>query len=66
MGGMKDKRQEPGKGREEQQRPRGPGQDPVHPEPGTPSRGGKSPEEIKRGREEDPLHGGRDRRDDDF
>lgn len=59
MGGMKDKRQEPGKGREEQQRP---GQDPVHPEPGTPSRG-QRPEEMERRREEDLL---RDERDDDF
>ncbi|MGP3690206.1 hypothetical protein ACTVZO_36850 [Streptomyces sp. IBSNAI002] len=55
MGGMKDKRQEPGKGREEQRRPQAPGQDPVHPEPGTPSRSGKSPEEIRRPREEEPL-----------
>ncbi|MEU9037176.1 hypothetical protein AB0D45_20060 [Streptomyces sp. NPDC048352] len=39
MGGMKDKRQEPGKGREEQKRPQPSGQDPVHPEPLTPSRG---------------------------
>ncbi|MFD9522271.1 hypothetical protein [Streptomyces sp. NPDC059979] len=64
MGGMQDKRQEPGKGREEQQRPQRPqqpGQDPVHPEPGTPSRGGKSLDENKRRREEDPLHGERER-----
>ncbi|WP_167389225.1 hypothetical protein [Streptomyces amritsarensis] len=39
MGGMKDKRQEPAKSREEQQRPRRPGLDPVHPEPRRPSRG---------------------------
>ncbi|MFF9056848.1 hypothetical protein ACF09Z_37580 [Streptomyces erythrochromogenes] len=38
MGGMKDKRQEPGKGREEQRRPQSPGPDPVHPEPHRPSR----------------------------
>ncbi|WP_106982763.1 MULTISPECIES: hypothetical protein [unclassified Streptomyces] len=38
MGGMQDKRQEPGKGREEQQRPQRPGQDPAHSEPGRPSR----------------------------
>ncbi|MEU6300299.1 hypothetical protein [Streptomyces erythrochromogenes] len=38
MGGMKEKRQEPGKGREEQRRPQGPGLDPVHPEPRRPSR----------------------------
>ncbi|MFD5411956.1 hypothetical protein [Streptomyces nojiriensis] len=58
MGGMQDKRQEPGKGREEQQRPQRPqqpGQDPVHPEPGTPSRGGKSPDEDKRRRQEDLI-----------
>ncbi|MFD7785367.1 hypothetical protein ACFV4Q_20050 [Streptomyces nojiriensis] len=64
MGGMQDKRQEPGKGREEQQRPQRPqqpGQDPVHPEPGTPSRGGKSPDEDKRRRQEDLI---RDERDD--
>lgn len=62
MGGKQDKRQEPGKGREEQQRPQRPGQDPVHPEPGTPSRG-QRPEETERRREEDLL---RDERDDDF
>ncbi|MEU7603629.1 hypothetical protein [Streptomyces sp. NPDC041003] len=60
MGGQQDKRQQPGKGREEQQRPQRPGQDPAHPEPGTPSRGGKSPEEMERSREEDLL------RDEDF
>ncbi|MFF5705653.1 hypothetical protein ACFY7H_24665 [Streptomyces sp. NPDC012794] len=54
MGGMQDKRQEPGKGREEQQRPQRPGQDPVHAQPGPPSRG-KSPDENKRRREEDPF-----------
>lgn len=59
MGGTQDKRQEPGKGREEQQRPQRPGQDPVHPQPGQPSRG-KSPDENKRRREEDLL------RDEDF
>ncbi|MFD3471255.1 hypothetical protein ACFWWM_33860 [Streptomyces sp. NPDC058682] len=61
MGG-KDKGQEPGKGREEQQRPQRPGQDPVHPGPGTPSRR-QRPEEMERHREEDLL---RDERDDDF
>lgn len=65
MGGMKDKRREPGKGREEQQRPREPGQDPVHPEPGTPSRG-KRPEETERHREDDLLRDGRDVRGNDF
>ncbi|MER6445979.1 hypothetical protein DEJ51_31395 [Streptomyces venezuelae] len=52
MGGMRDKRQEPGKGREEQRRPQGSGQDPAHPEPGRstrqPDREGKT-----RRREED-------------
>ncbi|MFE4205433.1 hypothetical protein ACFRSX_31140 [Streptomyces goshikiensis] len=65
MGGMKDKRQEPGKGREEQQRPQRSGQDPVHPEPRTPSRGGQRPEETERHREEDRLREERER-DDDF
>ncbi|OLZ59379.1 hypothetical protein AVW11_26650 [Streptomyces amritsarensis] len=60
MGGMQDKRQEPGKGREEQRRPQRPGQDPAHPEPGIPSRGGQRPDEMARRREEDPLHDERD------
>ncbi|OKI62568.1 hypothetical protein [Streptomyces sp. MJM1172] len=64
MGGMKDKRQEPGKGREEQQRPQRAGQDPVHPEPRTPSRG-QRPEEKERRREEDLQRDVRER-DDDF
>ncbi|MGP3685802.1 hypothetical protein ACTVZO_14000 [Streptomyces sp. IBSNAI002] len=63
MGGMKDKRQEPGKIREEQERPQRPGQDPVHPEPGTAPRGDRRPEGMERRREEDLL---RDERDDDF
>ncbi|MGW0753348.1 hypothetical protein [Streptomyces sp. NPDC002587] len=53
MGGMQDKRQEPGKGREEQQHPQRPGRNPVHPEPGQPSRqpgreekGRRSPEDL--------------------
>ncbi|MFD7261694.1 hypothetical protein [Streptomyces sp. NPDC059874] len=50
MGGMQDKRQEPGKGREEQQRMPRTGQDPVHPDAGA---RGKSPEELKRRREEE-------------
>ncbi|MEU9109952.1 hypothetical protein AB0D54_37635 [Streptomyces xanthophaeus] len=67
MGGMQNKRQEPGKGREEQQRPQKPGQDEaVSPEPGTPSRGGQRPEERERRREEDLLRDERDGRDDDF
>lgn len=65
MGGMQDKRRQPGKGREEQRRPQQPGQDPVHPDPAMPSRSGKSPEEINR-RDEDPLRDERDLRDDDF
>ncbi|KJY18183.1 MULTISPECIES: hypothetical protein [Streptomyces] len=66
MGGMQDKRREPGKGREEQQRPQHqqrPGQDPVHPEPGTPSRG-RRPEEMERRREEDLLRDEHDQRED--
>ncbi|MFG2713411.1 hypothetical protein ACGFX2_23030 [Streptomyces goshikiensis] len=66
MGGMQNKRQEPGKGREEQQRPQRPGRhDPVSPEPGTPSRGGQRPEEMEHRREEDLLRDERDVRDDD-
>ncbi|MFF3432565.1 hypothetical protein [Streptomyces sp. NPDC002602] len=65
MGGMKDKHQEPGEGREEQQRPQRPGQDPVHLEPRTPSRSGQRPEEMDRSREEDRLRDERER-DDDF
>ncbi|AWZ13867.1 hypothetical protein [Streptomyces sp. ICC1] len=64
MGGMKDKRQEPGKGREEQERMRRPGQDPVHPETAPPSRG-KDPEEAERRREEDLLRDERRPREDD-
>ncbi|MFE5620567.1 hypothetical protein ACFQ8S_00605 [Streptomyces virginiae] len=56
MGGMQDKRQAPGKGREEQRRPQRSGQDPVHPEPGTRARGDQRPEEMERRREEDLLH----------
>ncbi|MFI8392928.1 hypothetical protein [Streptomyces sp. NPDC085540] len=61
MGGMQDKRQEPGRGREEQLSHQRPGRDPVHPESGTPTRGGKSPNEDKRRRQEDLI---RDERDD--
>ncbi|MFD9307014.1 hypothetical protein ACFWCB_30820 [Streptomyces sp. NPDC060048] len=66
MAGTKDKRQEPGKGREEQNRPQRPGQDPVHPERdvpsrGNPARGGQRPEEMERRREDDLL---RDERND--
>lgn len=52
MDGMQDKRQEPGKGREEQERLRRPGQDPVHPGAGQEGRG-KSPEELKRRRQDE-------------
>ncbi|MBT2446221.1 hypothetical protein J7F03_03785 [Streptomyces sp. ISL-43] len=52
MGGMKDKRQEPGKGREEQQRPHGEGQDPIHPGSGEAARG-KSLEEPKPRRQDE-------------
>ncbi|MFF1497324.1 hypothetical protein [Streptomyces sp. NPDC058304] len=45
---MQDKRQEPGQGREEQERMRRPGQDPVHPGPGQEGARGKSPEELRR------------------
>ncbi|MFJ5811140.1 hypothetical protein [Streptomyces sp. NPDC093093] len=65
MGGKQDKRQEPGKGREEQQRPQRPGQDPIHPEPRTPSRGGERPEDGERRREDD-AHDDRHLRDDAF
>ncbi|MFF0431707.1 hypothetical protein ACFYU9_05700 [Streptomyces sp. NPDC004327] len=51
MGGMQDKEQKPGKGREEQQRPVRPGQDPVHPEPSR-RESGANPERERR-REED-------------
>ncbi|MER5758792.1 hypothetical protein [Streptomyces sp. NPDC002082] len=52
MGGKQDKRQEPGKGREEQERLRS-GQDPVHPGDGQESTRGKSPEELKRRGQDD-------------
>ncbi|WP_328929434.1 hypothetical protein OG429_35955 [Streptomyces sp. NBC_00190] len=60
MGDSKAKRQEPGKGREEQKRMMRPGQDPVHPEPSRPSSGeqgpgGKGPDEMSRRREEDRM-----------
>ncbi|MBT2470649.1 hypothetical protein J7E97_22965 [Streptomyces sp. ISL-66] len=46
MQGMESKRQEPGKGREEQAQEH-PGPDPVHPEASKPV-AGKSPEELRR------------------
>ncbi|MFD6917299.1 hypothetical protein [Streptomyces virginiae] len=65
MGGTQDKRQVPGKGREEQQRTRRPGQDPVHPE--QPSRGtsGEAPERERR-RDEDVHRDERDVPEEDF
>lgn len=47
MGGMQDKHQQPGKGREEQERERS-GQDPQHRQPGKPSpeRKGKESESM--------------------
>ncbi|MFB6482846.1 hypothetical protein ACFCXF_38095 [Streptomyces virginiae] len=50
MGGMQDKLQEPGKGREEQERMR-PGQ--THAGAGREGERGLSPEELKRRREEE-------------
>ncbi|MFF1411279.1 hypothetical protein ACFVX6_16075 [Streptomyces sp. NPDC058289] len=56
MGGRQDKdtRQEPDKGRGDQERLRRPGQDPVHPDPGQPSPE-RGREEGTRRREEDLL-----------
>ncbi|MFF3214336.1 hypothetical protein ACFYYB_27195 [Streptomyces sp. NPDC002886] len=65
MGVMKDRHQQPGKGREEQKHPQRHGQDPVHPEPRTPSRGGQRPEEMERRHQEDLVRDDRER-DDDF
>ncbi|MFH8713160.1 hypothetical protein [Streptomyces zaomyceticus] len=61
MGGMQDKRQEPGKGREEQHRPQSPGEDPAHPESGRPSR--RPGREEKSHRREDDLMREEDLRD---
>lgn len=60
MGGKqgKDTRKEPDKGREDQERLRRPGQDPVHPEPGRPS--------PEHGREEGTRRRDEDLRDDEF
>ncbi|WP_405676422.1 hypothetical protein OG239_41355 [Streptomyces sp. NBC_00868] len=60
MGGQQDKRQGPGKGREEQRRPQRPGQEPGPPRAHRPSRSGQRPDENNRRREEDPLQGERD------
>lgn len=53
MGGMKDKRQEPGKGREEQERMSRPGQDPVQPGDGEERMRGKGPDELRRRGQDD-------------
>ncbi|WP_432246911.1 hypothetical protein ACRAR1_01780 [Streptomyces sanyensis] len=64
---MQDKRQEPGKGRDEEERMRRPGQVPVHPETGQPSRGRSDEDpERERRRGEDQLRDERDLREDDF
>lgn len=63
MDGMQDKRQEPGKSREEQERLRRPGQDPVHPGAGQEGGRGKSPEEVKRRRQDETT---RERDDDEL
>ncbi|MFE1413430.1 hypothetical protein ACFW6F_21915 [Streptomyces sp. NPDC058746] len=62
MAGKQNKRQEPGKSREEQERLRS-GQDPAH--PGTEQEGarGKSPEELKRSSQD---QGKRDRGEDEM
>ncbi|MFI6417232.1 hypothetical protein ACIBG6_07430 [Streptomyces sp. NPDC050842] len=52
MGGMQDKRQTPGKGREEQKRAHRPDQDPVHPGASRERAEGKGPEDLERRREE--------------
>lgn len=52
MGSKQDKRQEPGKSREEQERLRS-GQDPVHPGGGQEGTRGKSSEELKRRGQDD-------------
>ncbi|NXY98563.1 hypothetical protein HYE82_30130 [Streptomyces sp. BR123] len=51
MGGMQNKRQKPGKGREEQQHMDRSGQDPTQSGSGEGGRG-KSPEELRRRQEE--------------
>ncbi len=70
MGGTQDKRSQPGKGRQEQQRQeqqqgqqrQRSEQGPARPETGRQSRG-KSPEEIRRRQQEDMLDEERDLRD---
>ncbi|MFI1940866.1 hypothetical protein ACH44C_27420 [Streptomyces purpureus] len=63
MGGMQDKHRPPGKSREERER-RQPSQDPVHPESGR-STAGKSPEEMRRRRENGMTDDEDDLRDDE-
>ncbi|WP_405860796.1 hypothetical protein OG361_37270 [Streptomyces sp. NBC_00090] len=60
MGGRQDKHQNPGKGREEQERMRRPAADPAHPGAGREEARGKSPEELKRRREEMSREHGED------
>ncbi|WP_051838221.1 hypothetical protein [Streptomyces sp. NRRL F-2580] len=62
MDGTQDKRQEPGKGSSEPEHLRRPGQDPVHPGTGREGARGKSPEELKRRREDEMS---RERREDE-
>ncbi|MGW7457352.1 hypothetical protein [Streptomyces sp. NPDC054797] len=50
---MQEKHQEPGKGREEQERMHRPGQDPAAPARGREGARGKSPEELRQRREEE-------------
>ncbi|MFD7626677.1 hypothetical protein ACFV7Q_11695 [Streptomyces sp. NPDC059851] len=52
MGGMQNKRQKPGKGREEQERMDRSGQDPTQSGTGQEGGRGKSPEELRRRQEE--------------
>ncbi|MEU5806632.1 MULTISPECIES: hypothetical protein [unclassified Streptomyces] len=63
MGGTQDKRQKPGKGREEQQRTHRTGEDPTQSGTGQEGGRGKSPEELrlrqeetKHRRDEDGMH----------
>ncbi|MFE7160949.1 hypothetical protein [Streptomyces sp. NPDC057636] len=67
MGGVQDKGQKPGKGREEQQRMHRTGQDPTHPGSGQ-GASGKSPEELKRRREQEMSreHGEDEMRDEEL
>ncbi|WP_314245441.1 hypothetical protein [Streptomyces sp. DSM 40907] len=67
MGGVHDKRREPGQGREEQEAMRRPGQDPVHPETAQPSRKKRGEDPGReRHREEEQLRDERDLREEEF